>query len=163
MRSTTGQRFLWALAALAIAAAGSAALAASPRLSEVRKIHFGHFKTIGHNKRGRMVVLAHGSQEDVRKRLTAALVSSGRFSVVAKEEDADARLEGAAGYVHSEDAGTKHTTGFADLKLVDRKTGEILWVFEYQPHAGAGGSAGQRVADQAVENLLAEAKRADAR
>src|SRR5205809_4156416 len=111
MRSRIARRFLLSLAVFAIAAADSATFAASRRLSEVRKIYVGSFSKIGHDKRGRTVVVAHGSPDEVRKQLTAALVSSGRFSVVAKEAEADARLEGTAGFINTDE----HTSGFAEL------------------------------------------------
>lgn len=134
------------------------AFAANPRLKEVRRIHVGYLTGVGH-KRGHLVSVATGSNDEVRKRIIAALVSSGRFAVVEKqaEASADAHLEGDAGFIHSESAGKKHTTGFADLRLVDAKTGEVLWVYEYKPQPGAGGSAAQRVADQFMQALLADA------
>jgi hypothetical protein len=162
MNTRIAGRLLLAITVLAIAAGSTAALAQSPRLKEVRKIYVGMLSPMG-EKRGRMVVVEHTSPKEVNKRLVAALVSSGRFAVVTTEKDADARLEGTAGYIKSEDNGVKHTTGFAQLKLIDPKSDEILWVFEYKPQAGAGGSAAQRVADQAVEKLVADAKSVDAR
>ena len=154
---TTIARCIFSTFALIAIITASATFAANPRLKEVRKIHVGYLSSIGH-KRGHLVPVAPGSAGEVKKRITAALVSSGRFSVVSKESEADATLEGDAGYIHSEKDGKKFTTGFADLKLEDRKTHEVLWTFEYKPQPGAGGSAAQRVADQAVQRLLEEAK-----
>jgi hypothetical protein len=163
MRTSVAPRILLALAGasilLAIAWESLAAPGASPKIANVRKIYVDSLWVIGH-KHGKVVHVEHGSQKEVQKRIVSAIASSGRFSAVEKEADADAKLEGSAGFIRSEEGGKKFTTGFAELKLVDLRSKEILWVFDYKPKSGAGGKAADRVADQFIESLLADAKSA---
>lgn len=128
----------------------------NPHLKSVHKIYVAEFGTTG-QRRGQSVTLAPGSSEKTRTRVVGALASSGRFSAVADEAHADARLEGAAGRVDSTENGKKYSSGYANLQLVDVKSREILWTFTYTETEGACCDAAQRVADQLLQKLSDDA------
>ena len=93
----------------------------------------------------------------VREKIRVRLMKSGRFSVVERPESADAVLTGVAGVVRSyDDDGSTSFAGMGVLRLVDLKTDETIWVFEYKRGFGFG-SASNRVADKGVEKLLKDA------
>jgi hypothetical protein len=110
----------------------------------------------------------------VREKIRLALMKSDRFRVVEKLESADAILTGVAGVVRRYDSTitTDPTTGnvsggggtsFAGigvLRLVDVKSDETIWVFEYKRGFSLG-SASSRVAKKAVEKLVKDARTAD--
>jgi hypothetical protein len=127
------------------------AVSVNPRLHEIRKIYLS-------------VTLRHGmASKEVAEQLISRLVASGRFAVVEKEAAADATLKGHAGSTKSEKDGKQYVTGFADLRLTDPKSDEIIWTFEYKKGKGSAARAADRVADQFIEKLLADAQTADAR
>ncbi len=120
----------------------------NPRLQEIRRIHV----SIG---------LTHGTGKEFGEQLVSRLAGSGRFVVVEKSGAADANLVGRAGSTKSEKDGQKFVTGFANLRLIDPKTSEIIWTFEYRKGKGDAARAADRVADQFIEKLLADAGTAD--
>ena len=134
----------------------------NPRLKDVRKITVVPILgSIGRDHGGKIVSMYYKSPEEVRDKIMAAIVTSGRFAAVERAEDADAEIEGTAGYIKSEKDGKKYTTGFAHLKLVSTKDKEVLWTFDYEREPGVQGRAVDRVANQFIEKLLADAKIAD--
>ena len=98
----------------------------NPRLQEIRRIHVS-------------IALTHGTGKEIGEQLVSRLAGSGRFVVVAKPGAADALLVGRAGSTKSEKDGQKFVTGFANLRLTDPKSSEIIWTFEYRK--GKGGAA----------------------
>ena len=131
----------------------------NPRLKDVHKIYVRSFSAVTNDD----VTLDKGSPENVYRKVVASLVSSGRFAVVKDEAKADAALEGTAGYFKSEKNGETYSNGYAHLELVDSKSKELIWTFDYKRHAAVGGYASDRVATQFIEKLLADAKTADGR
>jgi hypothetical protein len=122
----------------------------NPRLHEIHKIYVSN-------------ALRHGkANKEVGEQLISRLVASGRFAVVEKEAAADAVLKGHAGSTKSEKDGHKFVTGFASLRLTDPQSQEIIWTFEYAKGKGGAAHAADRVADQFIEKLLADARTADA-
>lgn len=110
----------------------------------------------------------------VREKLRLALMKSDRFAVVEKPESADAVLTGVAGVERryhnavstnpatgniSGSGGTSFA-GIGVLRLVDVRSEETIWVFEYKRGFSLG-SASSRVANKTVEKLLKDAKAAD--
>lgn len=151
-----------AFALLIVAATVGVQARVNPKLKGVHKIFVAELQSMA-KRHGRLMVAESGSNTEVRDRLIANISSSERFSAVSDESRADTRIEGAAGKVNSVENGKKYTTGFAQLQLIDIKSKEIVWVFEYQPKEGAGGRAADRVADQFIDKLLADAKAADSK
>jgi len=100
--------------------------------------------------------------KEISDQLISRLAASGRFAVVEKESAADAVLKGHAGSTKSEKDGRKFVTGFASLRLTEPKSQEIIWTFEYAKGQAGAARAADRVADQFIEKLLADAKSADA-
>jgi len=123
----------------------------NPRLQEIRRIY------VSINSRH------NTAAKEVVEQLTARLVASNRFAVVEKDTSADAILHGTAGSTKSEKNGEKFVTGFANLWLHDRKSDEIIWTFEYRKGKGGAARAADRIADQFIEKLLADAGTAAAR
>src|SRR5437588_71563 len=132
----------------------------NPRLKDVHKIYVDQLRNVG-TEHGKTVVMAWGSSDEVREALVAALASSARFAAVKEEVKADAEIEGTAGYIKSEKDGKKFTSGFARLELIDIKSKEVLWTFQYERTPGTGGKAADRVANQFIEALLMDAQVAD--
>lgn len=129
----------------------------NPHLKNVHKIYVADFGATG-QRRGETVTLAPGSSEKTHTRIVGGLASSGRFSAVADEAHADARLEGSAGRIDSVENGKKYSSGYANLQLVDVKSKEILWAFTYTETEGACCDAAQRVADQLIQKLTEDAQ-----
>ncbi len=103
----------------------------------------------------------------VREKIRLRLMKSIRFSVVEVPENADAILTGVAG-VESSIHGSKgdintRIAGIGILRLIDVKTKESIWTFEYERGFMLGGSVSSRVADQTVDKLLEDTTRADSR
>jgi len=107
----------------------------------------------------------------VSEKIRLRMMKSMRFSVVEVPEPADAILKGVAGversirgggYV-SEGQGSSSVkttyTGFVVLRLVDAKTSETIWSFEYRERCRK--SASSCVADATVDKLIQDAERAD--
>jgi hypothetical protein len=107
--------------------------------------------------------------ELLREKIRVGLIKSGRFSVVERPEAADAIMTGAAGGVsqgyHSSvstnvvnggisGGGSTTYSGHGVLRLVDPKTEESVWIFEYKRGLMSGGSVSSRVAEQVVEKLM---------
>lgn len=122
----------------------------NPHLHEIRRIYVS--SALRHSK----------ASKEFGEQLIARLASSGRFAVVDKSSGADAVLGGSAGSTKSEQDGRKFVTGFASLKLTDPKSDEIVWTFTYAKGKGGADRAADRVADQFIEKLLADARTADA-
>ena len=131
----------------------------NPRLKDVHKISVHPFSESPADHAN----LASGSAEKVHRASLANIVSSSRFVAVKEDAKADAELEGAAGWVNSEKDGKSYASGYAHLELVDLKSKEVIWVFDYKSTPGAGGYASDRVANQFIEKLLDDAKAADNR
>jgi hypothetical protein len=106
----------------------------------------------------------------VREKLRVRLMKTDRFSVVEKREAADAVLTGVAGVVRKYNSsvttgpngnvsggGTTSFSGIGVLRLVDLKSDETIWVFEYKRGFSLG-SASSRVANKTVEQLLKDLK-----
>jgi len=110
----------------------------------------------------------------VREKIRLRLLKSERFAVVETPEAADAILTGVAGVERSEyssvstnpstgavsgSGGTSYA-GIGILRLVDVKSQETVWTFEYK-RGFLIGSASSRVANKTVEQLLKDAKATD--
>src|SRR5438093_12012682 len=133
-----------------------ALFAQAPKLANVRRIYIG---SLG-NEEGADLV-----REKIRLRLS----KTERFSVVERPESADAILTGVAGVVRTTAPVSTNTatgdvsgggTGFSGvgvLRLVDLKTDETIWVFEYKRGFSFKG-ASDRVAYKTVEQLLKDAE-----
>lgn len=147
-------------ALLLLSISGEAQSQVHPRLKDVRTIYVAHMSHVG-REHGRIAVMEPMSNNDVRDSLVAHISTSGRFAAVTDERKADAMVDGSAGYKKSERNGKAFTSGFAQLQLVDTKSKEVLWTFEYKRTPGAGGKAADRVASQFVEKLIKDAKAAD--
>ena len=106
----------------------------------------------------------------VREKLRVRLMKSERFVVVERRDLADAILTGVAGVERKYNStvttsatgnvsggGTTTFSGVGVLRLVDVKSEETIWVFEYKRGFSLG-SASTRVADKTVEQLLKDAK-----
>jgi hypothetical protein len=106
----------------------------------------------------------------VREKLRVRLMKTDRFSVVEKREAADAVLTGVAGVERKYNSsvttgpngnvsggGTTSFSGIGVLRLVDLKSDETIWVFEYKRGFSLG-SASSRVANKTVEQLLKDLK-----
>jgi hypothetical protein len=111
-----------------------------------------------------------GNQEGadlVREEIRLRLLKSDRFSVVERPEVADAGLTGVAGVVRSTTAvktdsangavsgGRTVLSGVGIVRLVDTKTEETIWVYEYKPGFSFKGAS---VADKTVDQLLKDAQ-----
>lgn len=110
----------------------------------------------------------------VREKLRVALMKSARFSVVERPEVADAVLTGVAGVERrygssistnpatgtTSGGGGTSFAGLAVLRLVEIRSEETIWFFEYKRGFSLG-SASSRVARKTVEKLLKDAKTAD--
>ena len=102
----------------------------------------------------------------VREKIRLRLAKSARMSVVENPDQADAILTGVAGVDRryqgsSGDLQTRYT-GFGVLRLVDVKTSETIWAFEYKRGwVGPNTSVSSRVADQTVDKLLKDTANAD--
>lgn len=148
------------LALLATAAAQQKEAPNKTRLASVKKLYIG---SLG-NEEG---------SDLVREKIRIRLMKSDRFSVVERQEAADAILTGVAG-VERRDSGSVYTTsdgkiqggsgtsyaGLGVLRLVDAESEETIWVFEYK-RGFSFGSASSRVANKTVEKLLKDAMAAD--
>jgi hypothetical protein len=118
------------------------------RLKTIKRLHVGN---TGVKEEG---------GEEVRKKLIARTASSGRFTYVDSLDHADADVLGSAGYKTSYKNGQRFVTGYATLTLLDLKTQEHIWAFEYKKGQSGAKKASDRVADQFLEKLLADAKAA---
>jgi len=106
----------------------------------------------------------------VREQIRLRLVKTERFSVVERPESADAVLTGVAGVARSTSGlstnsvtgavsgGRTDFSGVGVLRLVDTKTDETLWVYEYKSSGFSLSASSGRVADKTVDQLLKDAK-----
>jgi len=94
----------------------------------------------------------------VKEKIKLLLMKSERFTVVESRENADALLVGAAG-VNSRGAGA--AVGAGVLRLVDPKSEETIWVYEYSRPLMAFGSEANRIAEKTVDKLKGDAKKAE--
>jgi hypothetical protein len=94
----------------------------------------------------------------VREKLRLRLAKTARFSVVEVPEEADAILTGVAGversYYGSGGDLQTHYAGIGILRLVDGKTKDTIWTFEYKRSRGRPTSVSTKVADQTIDKLL---------
>lgn len=114
-------------------------------LASVRTIYLGDF----------------GSTEGadlVREKIRLRLLNSQRFAVVETSEKADAVLAGSVGIDRSTTNGTTDYAGIGLLRLVDQRTQKTIWAHEYTRGYMLSGSVSTRVANQMVDQLLADAK-----
>ncbi|NGZ02680.1 MAG: hypothetical protein CV090_06485 [Nitrospira sp. WS238] len=136
-----------------------------PALASIRAIYIADLT------HGEDPYLVEGSDE-VRKRIRAKLIESGRFSVVDNLAEADAALTGVAGFQRwyfgmesfygLEGSLNTQYAGIGMVRLLNSKTKEPIWTHEYE--AGffhPTQSVVDRVADQAVEKLLRDTALAD--
>src|SRR5438093_2313998 len=119
------------------------------KLANIRKIYIGDL--------GR----EEGS-DLVREKIRIRLMKAERFNVVEHPEAADAVLTGVAGVVRgystaASGAGSTSFAGTGVLRLVDVKTEETIWVFEYKRRFGFS-TQSSKVADATVEELLKDAQ-----
>src|SRR5207245_674349 len=96
----------------------------------------------------------------VREKIRLALMKCDRFRVVEQPESADAILTGVAGVERRHRDGDTRFAGVGVLRLVNIKSDQTIWVFEYKRGFGFG-SASSRVANKVVEKLLKDAKAAE--
>ena len=100
----------------------------------------------------------------VREKIRILLIKSPRFKVVELRTQADAVLTGVAGVeksFHSDrDGGYTHFAGNGVFRLVDVKSTETIWTYEYI-RGRSRGSASSRVASLTVDQLHEDTKRAD--
>ena len=104
----------------------------------------------------------------IREKIRLRLSKSTRFLVVEVPDHADAILTGVAGversYSGSDGNLQTNYAGIGVLRLVDVKTKEPVWIFEYKRgFVAPGSSVSSRVADQTIDKLLEDAARADSR
>jgi hypothetical protein len=129
-----------------------------PRLAEVRRLYVAPF--------GSGV-----DAERVRDQVRQLLSESGRFTIVDEASAADAILGGVAGVkqiettnVHVNDGvrltSETHRVGFGRLRLFAAGSPDTVWTFEYRIGLSLQKPA-IRVANQAVQHLLADAAEAD--
>jgi hypothetical protein len=136
-----------------------------PALASVRSVYIADLT------HGEDPYLVEGSDQ-VRKRIQARLVQSGRFSVVDTLEEADATLTGVAGFQRwyfgmesfygLEGSLNTQYAGIGMLRLLNAKTKQLIWAHEYE--AGffhPTQSVLDRVADQLADKLLSDATRAN--
>lgn len=136
-----------------------------PRLAVVKAIYV---ESLGIEEGADLI-----EQSDVvRERISAGLVQSGRFSIVRSPEEADAILAGVAGvepwyhgmegfYGLEGDLDT-HLLGVGRLRLVDTRTQKVIWTHRYKTgFLNLHQSVASRVADQVMEQLLADTAVAD--
>jgi len=131
-------------------APAAAAGRADPRLREVKTLFLGDF----------------GTQEGgdlVREKIRNALEVWGRFRPIESTEGADAIVTGVAGFERNPrpvqaspgniSGGGEDYRGLAILRIVDARSRETLWRFEYRRHSGGDRSASSRVAIQFIDDL----------
>jgi hypothetical protein len=155
-RCISAQPFLAACtAAFAIFVVGCASSASPPEI----------FPGLINVKR---IYIANLGNEDgaglVREKIRLGLVRSQRFEVVEVPDDADAILTGVAGverrYTGSQGNLQTHYSGLGVLRIVELKTRQTIWTFEYKRGFGGPLSVSSRVANQLVNKLLTDAANA---
>jgi hypothetical protein len=110
----------------------------------------------------------------VREKVRTALASHSRFQVIENPNKADAILTGVAGverhyrqsintdaYGDVSGSGGTSYSGIGVLRLVDVKKETAIWNFEYSRGFMLGGSVSSRVANQIVDKLISDARRAE--
>jgi hypothetical protein len=135
-----------------------------PALASVRSIYIADLT------HGEDPYLVEGSDQ-VRKRIRARLVQSGRFSIVDIPEQADATLTGVAGFQRwyfgmesfygLEGSLNTQYAGIGMVQLLDSRTKQPIWTHEYETgffHPTQ--PVVDRVADQVADKLLRDAERA---
>lgn len=93
----------------------------------------------------------------VREKIRARLAVCVAVKVVETREKADAVLTGTAGVETSQSRGTTDYAGYGILRLVEVKTDETIWSYEYKRGFMLAGSVSSRVANQVVDHLLKDA------
>jgi TolB-like protein len=135
------------------------------RLASVKSIYI---EDLGKEKDADLIEGSGIVREEIRTRLA----QSGRFSVVQSPQEADAILEGLAGfekwyhgmegfYGLEGDLDT-HYLGVGHFRLLDSRSKQIIWTHEYQRGLfKLHQTVTSRVAEQTVDKLLRDATRAD--
>ena len=90
----------------------------------------------------------------VREKIRARMVSSGTFLITEKSQDADAVLTGFAGVETYQSKGSTNYRGVGMVRVVDLKTQETIWAYEYRRGIMLWGSVSSRVANQITDQLL---------
>jgi hypothetical protein len=90
----------------------------------------------------------------VREKIRARLAACGAVKVVETREKADAVLTGTAGVETRQYRGTTGYAGYGIFRLVELKTDETIWSYEYKRGFMLAGSVSSRVANQVVDQLL---------
>ncbi|HYH86663.1 MAG TPA: hypothetical protein VEX60_14515 [Pyrinomonadaceae bacterium] len=151
------------LVSLCLLLLGTSAFSQSnQKLASVTKIYLGE--------------LGKGEGADlVREKIRLRLMKSKRFIVVETEEDADAILTGAVGIssnqvssVSTNPATGQVTGGGATVyegsgvvRLIDPKTKETIWIYEYKRGFFRPRSASGDVAGKIVSSLLKDTKKVE--
>lgn len=134
------------------------------RLLEVKKIFVDNFAD-------------NENAEEIKEKIKLRLLKTGRFIVVERPENADAILTGIGGVRSKQyssittDTATGNISGeqktiergFGAFRLVDIKSEETIWVFEYKRGLKTFGfnSQAAKVADRTVGQLLEDIKKAE--
>ena len=136
-----------------------------PRLASVKSIYI---EDLGKEKDADLI---EGSSL-VRDKISTELARSGRFSVVQSPQEADAVLNGLAGFekwyhgmegfLGFEGDLDTHYLGVGHFRLVESNTKETIWTHEYEKGLlKPNQSISSRVAEQMVDKLLRDTARAN--
>jgi len=93
----------------------------------------------------------------VRERIRSRLAASGRFEMAETAAVADAVLRGVAGTEIVTAEGQNYHRGLGSFRLENRATGQVLWTHEYRRGFSLDWRILDRIADQAVDQLLVDA------
>jgi hypothetical protein len=93
----------------------------------------------------------------VREKIRARLAASRAVKVVETPEKAEAVLKGTAGVETGMVKGTTDYAGYGIFRIVEVKTEETIWSYEYKRGFMLTGSVSSRVANQVVDQLLKDA------
>ncbi len=94
----------------------------------------------------------------VREKIRVRLLASRRFEVAETPERADASLVGSAGIKAFVAGESTELAAYGLLRLVDNRSGQTIWAHEYRRPRIVWdlGDVGDRLADQMVEQLMAD-------
>ena len=133
--------------------------------SELASIKTIYIEDLSHGENPHLV---EGS-DLVKEKIAAKLAQSGRFTIVAAPEKADAALTGVAGFQRwyfgmesfygLEGSLNTQYAGIGIVRLLNSKTKQLIWTHEYETgffHPTQ--SVADRVVDQMVDRLLHDAR-----